>query len=111
MRVFIRIPLLCIVSSLLGCAMLTSWKAIPPPGGCDQCHSTQISNDWAVTYQVVRLADERGEHPFQTEAASLTNQSIPQSSLAVRKGEEQPCFECHKLPSASHKGRKGRFHH
>jgi len=94
-----------------GCAMLTSWKAIPPPGGCDQCHSRPISTDWAVTWQVARLTDERGGYPFQTEAGTLPPSTIPASSLAVRKGEEQPCFECHKLPSPPHKGRKGRYHH
>lgn len=93
-----------------GCAMLTSWKAIPPPGGCDQCHSTQISTDWKVAYQVVRLADERGEYPFQMQGV-VSPSARPQSSLAVRKGEDQPCFDCHKLPSSAHKGRKGRYHH
>lgn len=108
----ISLVLLCFsIGIVAGCAMITSWRAIPPPGGCDQCHTHKISNDWSVTYQVARLTDERGGNPFQTEAGSFPRTSIPASSLDVRKGEDQPCFDCHKLPSAAHKGRKGRFHH
>ena len=38
-------------SAVAGCAMFTAWKTIPPPGGCDQCHTVPISNNWQVTYQ------------------------------------------------------------
>jgi len=33
--------LLILVAVAGGCAMFTSWKSIPPPGGCDQCHTVE----------------------------------------------------------------------
>ena len=34
--------------ALGGCAMFGAWKSIPPPGGCDQCHTVAISANWEV---------------------------------------------------------------
>ena len=96
---------------LVGCAMLTSWKAIPPPGGCDQCHSIEITANWSINYQVAHLTDERGREYFQTAAGSMPTTTRPVSALELKKGEEQPCFDCHKAPSSSHKERRGRYHH
>lgn len=94
-----------------GCAMLTSWKSIPPPGGCDQCHTVAISTNWQVAYQPVVLSDERGHLYFQTGAHTMPQTAKPASSLDVKKVEELPCFECHKEPTPAHKGRIGKFHH
>ena len=106
--------MLILISALLfsyGCAMFTSWKTIPPPGGCDQCHTAAISTDWQIAYKVVVLSDERNREYFQTEAYTMQQTAKPGSVLDLRKLEELQCFECHKTPNAAHKERKGRFHH
>jgi len=94
-----------------GCAMFTSWKSIPPPGGCDQCHTVPISANWQVAYKAPMLSDERNRLPFQTEAYTMPKEEKPVSPLEKRKVEELRCFECHKSPSPAHTGRMGRFHH
>lgn len=94
-----------------GCAMFGAWRTIPPPGGCDQCHTVSISNDWKVAYRAPILNDERNREYFQTEGYNMPNTSKPTSVLELNKVEELRCFECHKSPNAAHKGRKGRFHH
>lgn len=99
------------VFSIAGCAMFTSWKSIPPPGGCDQCHSAQISSNWRVTYRAATVADERGRQAFQTPEYNLPVQNKPDSALELRKVEELKCFDCHKAPTPAHLERKGRFHH
>lgn len=96
---------------LVGCNMFTSWQAVPPPGGCDQCHTTQISKNWFVAYQAPMLNDERNKLYFQTEKYSMPNTSKPASALETQKVEELKCFDCHKAPNMAHKGRTGRFHH
>ena len=105
-------PLLAILFLLsTGCAMLTSWRAIPPPGGCDQCHAVPVGHNWQVTYQAATLSDERNRLYFQTDQYTMPKGSKPESSLEIRKVEDQACFECHQSPDAMHKERKGRYHH
>jgi len=112
MRLLATIIVVSGIALLAGCAMITSWKAIPPPGGCDQCHSVEISSNWRVSYQTAHLTDERGREYFQTAAGSFpATTNNPLSSLDVRKGEDQPCFDCHKAPSSPHKSRRGSYHH
>lgn len=95
-----------------GCAMFMAWKSIPPPGGCDQCHSMPISANWQVAYQAPVLTDERStQEYFQTSQYTMPQTSKPASSLDIRKVDELPCFECHKAPTPAHKARMGRFHH
>ncbi|KAF0221317.1 MAG: hypothetical protein FD174_455 [Geobacteraceae bacterium] len=96
---------------LAGCTMFTAWKSIPPPGGCDQCHTIAISNDWQVAYKAPILTDERNREYFQTEQYTMPRGDKPDSPVDVRKVEELRCFECHRTPNAAHKGRMGRFHH
>ncbi len=96
---------------LAGCAMFTSWKAIPPPGGCDQCHTLPLNNNWTVAYKAPILSDERNREYFQTEKYSMPNTSKPTSSIEVRKLTDEKCFDCHKAPNIAHKGRMGRYHH
>jgi hypothetical protein len=106
--------LLCILSILIlfcGCAMFSAWQSIPPPGGCDQCHTLPINANWKVAYQAPILNDERNRDYFKTSEYNMPKPDQPSSSLEVRKVQEQKCFECHKAPNASHKGRMGRFHH
>jgi hypothetical protein len=95
----------------VGCAMFTAWKAVPPPGGCDQCHSIPISSNWTVAYKAVTLADEKDRKSFQTEAYNMPATSKPDSSLSVRKTADEDCFACHRAPTPAHKGRMGKFHH
>lgn len=111
-RTLIILPLL-IAALCCGCAMFTAWKSIPPPGGCDQCHSVPISNNWQFTYKAPNLTDERNRPYFQTEQYTMqsTVDSRPPTELDKRKVEELRCFECHRAPSAAHKERMGRFHH
>lgn len=94
-----------------GCAMFTAWKNIPPPGGCDECHTAAISNDWKISYQSPALSDERGRQAFQTPEYNQRPGARPDSSLELRKTEDSKCFDCHKSPDSMHKGRTGRFHH
>jgi hypothetical protein len=94
-----------------GCAMFSAWKTIPPPGGCDQCHTIPISANWQVAYKPPMLSDERNREYFQTGEYAMPKTAQPGSSLELRKVEELKCFECHKTPDAAHKGRTGRFHH
>lgn len=99
------------VATLCGCAMFTAWKSIPPPGGCDQCHTVAISANWQVTYKPVNLADERGRLPFQTPEFNQPDLGGQQSRLEEKKLDEMACFDCHNAPTQTHRGRKGRFHH
>lgn len=100
------------VSMVLGgCAMFTAWKSIPPPGGCDQCHTVAISSNWQIKYQAAYVADERGRQYFQTPEYNLALKGQEQSPLEAKKVEEMACFECHKEPTPAHRERKGRFHH
>lgn len=95
-----------------GCTMLTAWRSIPPPGGCDQCHTAAITTDWKISYQPPFLSDERNREAFQTPEYNMqaTGQS-KHSSLELRKTEELRCFECHKSPDTTHRTRSGKFHH
>jgi hypothetical protein len=99
------------VFCVTGCAMFTAWKTIPPPGGCDQCHTVPISTNWQVTYKAPMLSDERGGEYFQTAHQTMPQPPRPASALDLRKVEELQCFECHKAPTPAHQERKGRFHH
>ena len=97
---------------LVGCNMFRAWKAIPPPGGCDQCHTVPISANWTVSYKVATLSDESGKLSFQTEQYTMQpTEKKGTSMLDLRKTEEQKCFECHKAPNQAHKDKAGRFHH
>lgn len=103
----------CLGGALLltGCAMFQAWKTIPPPGGCDQCHTVPISANWQVAYKPPILTDERGREYFQTSEYSMPKTDRPESSLELRKTQDLKCFDCHKAPNAAHKGRAGHFHH
>jgi hypothetical protein len=95
-----------------GCAMFRAWKEIPPPGGCDQCHTVPISANWTIAYKVVTLNDESGKLSFQTEQSTMQPSAQKgMSKLDLRKTEEQKCFECHQAPNQAHKDKAGRFHH
>lgn len=110
MKLFIPVVLLLI--GLTGCSMFTAWKSIPPPGGCDQCHTMEIATNWAVSYQAATVADERGRLAFQTPQYNMpAQQAQPGSVLDAKKVEQQQCFVCHTAPTPAHKGRTGRFHH
>jgi hypothetical protein len=96
---------------LQGCAMFSSWKSIPAPGGCDQCHTVAISTNWQVSYQPVVLSDGRGREYFQTHEHYLAEREKQSAPLEAKKVGELQCFDCHKSPTPAHRERKGRFHH
>lgn len=100
-----------LVFVISGCAMFTAWKSIPPPGGCDQCHTTEINANWRALYQPATVADERGRLSFQTPEYNQPASGKADSPLENRKVEEKACFDCHKTPTPAHRERKGRFHH
>jgi hypothetical protein len=108
---FALLVLLTVFMGLEGCAMFTAWKSIPPPGGCDQCHTVSINANWQVAFQVATVADERGRQAFQTPEYNMANTGRQESPVESKKVEEQQCFECHKAPTPAHRDRKGRFHH
>lgn len=95
----------------VSCTMFTAWKAIPPPGGCDQCHSIPINNNWTVAYKAPTLSDEKDRKAFQTAASTMPSVERPTSALQIRKTADEDCFACHRTPTPSHKGRMGSFHH
>ncbi len=103
----ILLPVL-LTSVLLGCAMFHSWKAIPPPGGCDECHTQPIGNDWQLAYKPVTLTSEVGKEAWQQPASVLPPETSP---LEQQKITEQRCFRCHKGPNKAHVEYKGRYHH
>lgn len=106
------LPLVLVfAATFTGCAMFTSWKSIPPPGGCDQCHTVEIKGNWQAAYHPATVADERGRQAFQTPEYNQTVQNAQTSPLEIKKVEELRCFECHKSPTPAHRQRKGRFHH
>ena len=107
----VHLAIIVAISALQGCAMFSSWKSIPPPGGCDQCHTVAISANWQVAYQPATVADERGRQAFQTPEYNTVQKGNQSSPLETKKVEELRCFECHSSPSPAHKERKGRFHH
>lgn len=99
------------VATISGCSMFTAWKSIPPPGGCDQCHTVAISANWQASYKAANVADERGRLSFQTPEYNQPSLGGQTSPLEAKKVEEKACFDCHKSPTQAHKERKGRFHH
>lgn len=96
---------------LQSCAMFTAWRSIPPPGGCEECHTVPISANWQVSMKPVTLTDERNREPFQSPESLLPAADKPASSLEKQKIESLACFECHKAPDPGHADRKGKFHH
>ncbi len=97
---------------IAGCGMFRAWQAIPPPGGCDQCHTVAISANWSVAFTPVALNDESGKLSFQSQQQTMkSSENQGGSSLDLRKSEDQKCFQCHKAPNNSHKDKAGRFHH
>lgn len=93
---------------LAGCAMFSSWRSIPPPGGCDQCHQVPITSNWTLAYLPATLPDEQGRLGFQIPEAQLPPS---ESLLQEQKLTEERCFRCHSGPDASHTEFKGRYHH
>ena len=108
---YLAMPAMLLFSVTCGCAMLSAWKSIPPPGGCNQCHTVPISTNWQIAYQPPILTDERERPYFQTEQYTVQQPPKPESQLEKRKVEELACFDCHRSPTPSHKGRKGSYHH
>lgn len=101
----------CLVAAISGCHSFATWKSIPPPGGCDQCHTVSVTANWNATYKPAMVSDERGRLSFQTSEYNLPQLGGQQSPVEAKKVEEKACFDCHKAPTEAHKDRKGRFHH
>lgn len=93
---------------ICGCAMFGSWKAIPPPGGCDRCHTKPISANWQVAVTAATITDETGRNPWQKPESVLPPETSP---LEQKKITEQRCFRCHKGPDKAHTEYRGRYHH
>jgi len=101
--------LLMSVALLCGCSMLSHWQAIPPPGGCDQCHRVPIAHNWELVYQPVMLSNESGAYPWQQPSALL--EDLPSEGPARQKITEARCFDCHQSPDREHLERTGRYQH
>jgi len=97
-----------IVLAGVGCTMFHSWKAIPPPGGCDKCHTLKISSDWQLAYRLATIHNETGTNAWQTPESVLPPEPSP---LEQKKVTEERCFRCHKSPNRAHVEYKGRYHH
>lgn len=90
-----------------GCAMFGSWRAIPPPGGCDRCHQVPVSANWTAVYVPATMLDDQGHLPWQRPEFP----PVGTSGLEERMVTEQPCFDCHQGPNRAHGSYKGRYHH
>ena len=108
---YVLLSVALIAFTVSGCSMFTAWKSIPPPGGCDQCHTLPISANWQAMYAPANVADERGRLSFQTPEYNQPNLGGQTSPLDTKKVEEKACFDCHNDPTKSHKDFKGRYHH
>ncbi|PLY01467.1 MAG: cytochrome C [Desulfuromonas sp.] len=104
----LRMFTLMFALALGGCAMFLTAQAIPPPGGCDQCHTASISSNWEAGLSVAILNDELDRHNWQKPEALLPD---PESPLEQQKVTESRCFRCHKSPDELHRGFSGRYHH
>jgi hypothetical protein len=91
-----------------GCSMFGAWKSIPPPGGCDKCHTVPISSNWKVAYSAPTLTDESMKNSWQQPESVLPRQPSP---LEQTKVTEERCFRCHKGPDRAHTEYKGVYHH
>ena len=91
-----------------GCSRFHSWTAIPPPGGCEQCHTVAISYDWQVAYQPVTLNDESARLSWQRPESVAPPEGMP---LEEKKVTEQRCVRCQKGPDKAHTKYQGRYHH
>jgi hypothetical protein len=97
-----------VAALLWGCAMFHSWKAIPPPGGCDKCHTVPISSDWQLAYRPATIHNETGKNAWQSPQSVLPPETSP---LEKKKVTEERCFRCHKSPDQAHIEYKGWYHH
>jgi hypothetical protein len=106
----IRFVLVIVVvaSVLLGCAMLTAWQSIPPPGGCDQCHKFKISANWVASFESVKSVDETGQITGQKSGTVLDKTIL--GDMEPQEVPEQYCFRCHKSPDGVHLDYKGSYH-
>jgi len=101
-------PLFLLGLFISGCAMVSAWKTIPPPGGCNQCHVKQISADWVATIAPATINTETGRYSWQMPESTLPPESSP---LDERKVQELKCFRCHKGPDKKHIEYSGSYHH
>jgi hypothetical protein len=105
---FLRAVFCVLLLGAAGCAMIGSWRAIPPPGGCDRCHQVPVSANWSIVYVPVAMLDDEGHLPWQRPQPPATSAITP---LEERMVTEQPCFDCHRGPDRAHGSYKGRYHH
>jgi hypothetical protein len=87
--------------------MFSSWKKIPAPQGCSECHQTSINGDWQILYKPVELNDETGKLAWQ-QPLSVEAEPVPQGQREV---SGQACFKCHRSPDSSHKKYRGSYQH
>jgi hypothetical protein len=107
MKMFLFTVILTVVA-LSGCAMFTSWTSIPPPGGCDRCHTVAISANWRATITPVQLTAEDGKPAWQREGSVLPPATSPVEQQLL---SDERCFRCHNEPSTAHGERRGSYHH
>lgn len=108
MKVILFTVILTVIA-LSGCAMFSSWTSIPPPGGCDRCHTVEISANWQATLTPVQLTGEDGKEPWQKKESMDTG--TPDSPGAQQMLSDERCFRCHKDPDNTHSERRGSYHH
>jgi hypothetical protein len=110
-----KIITLTLLGSLLivlqSCTMFKSWRSIPAPGGCEQCHKVPISANWQVSYRPATIDDGTGRPAFQQPESLEMRTAKPDSAVEKQKLEGLACFECHNAPDSVHKPLKGKFHH
>lgn len=105
----ILITVILTAVTLSGCAMFSSWTAIPPPGGCDRCHTVAISANWRATITPVQLTGEVGKPAWQREGSMTTG--TPDSQVEQQLLSDERCFRCHNEPDDKHREQRGNYHH
>jgi hypothetical protein len=77
---------------LAGCAMFKSWQAIPPPGGCDQCHT--IHQQELVSGLSGTHSSGRIKCGIFSDRSVQPSKSKPTSSIGVQAGRCEMLHDC-----------------
>lgn len=96
-----------LMGGLVACTVLHhGGRAIPPPGGCDQCHRVPVSADWQAVLTSAEVPHPGERYPWQRpDAVGTTEATGP-----VHQNIEEACFQCHQSPDLAHADYHGRYH-
>ncbi len=112
---------------IAGCVAGHLTRDIPPPGGCDRCHTSRISSNWELAFTPVQIGREGGvvearDIVLQEVQRLPVHEKVPVRRLEVYAAQTPPetvgdaetgiqCFACHKSPGPPHEKTRGQFPH